>query len=571
MRLIASLIRRHLGLFCAGIFFLTVEAVCDLLQPAMMSHIVDEGVKRQDTRAVLLYGAAMLSIAAVGAFGAIMRNILSSRTSQQVGKELRSMLYRKIQGFSFANIDRLQPAALITRLTNDVTQIQHFVNGTMRILVKAPITCAGAIFLIATRTPRQIPVLAVILAVGALLIFGNMALGYPRFGRLQRRLDRLNTVSREFLSSIRVVKAFGREEAEERRFAAAAEALSQASVAATRVTASFSPLINLTVNLGIVALLWLGGTGTRQDVGKLMASVNYMTQMLFSLSMVSNILNTLVRACASAGRVQEVLDETPAMTPPEHAEKCSEMISVKFCDVSFSYSDARRCALADISFSAAQGDTVGIIGSTGSGKSTLANMIPRFYDTISGSVRVGGADVRSLEPTELRRQIGLVPQKTTLFSGTIRENLRWGDENADDETLYKAARAACADGFIRDFPNGYDTLLGQGGVNLSGGQKQRLAIARALVRKPRILILDDCTSALDATTEAKVMEGIRRHCEGATIFLISQRVSSVMRAGLILCLEEGRLCGCGEHAWLMGHCTVYREIYRSQIGGEGNG
>lgn len=568
MKLIFSMIKKHLLLFCCAIFFLTVEALCDLLQPAFMSRIVDEGVKYQDTSVVLHYGLIMLLVALLGALGAVMRNILASRTSQQIGKELRSILFQKIQTFSFANIDKLHPASLITRLTNDVTQIQNFINGSMRILVKAPITCIGAIFLIVTRTPKQIPMIVLILILCSFWILGNMMLGYPRFARLQKKLDRLNNVSREFLSSIRVVKAFGQERFETDKFAQAADELASSGTSAMRITSVFGPLINLTVNIGIVVLLWLGGKGEQTDVGKLMASVNYMTQVLFSLSMVSNILNSMVRATASANRVRQVLDEVPAMTEPESPENGSLSREVLFQNVSFSYPGSKRLALQNISFHAMPGSTIGVIGSTGSGKSTLIHLIPRFYDVNAGAVFVGGADNRTLDTGRLRRHIGIVPQKSFLFSGSIMDNLRWGDSDAEDDAVFQAARTACAHSFIESLPDGYDTILGQGGVNLSGGQKQRLSIARALVRKPKILILDDCTSALDASTEARVMGNIRSFSQGTTVFLISQRISSVMRSDLILCLEDGVLCGQGKHEDLLRACSVYQEIYRSQIGDE---
>lgn len=566
MKLIFSMIKKHLLLFCCAIFFLTIEALCDLLQPAFMSRIVDEGVKYQDTSVVLHYGMVMLGVALLGALGAVMRNILASRTSQQIGKELRSVLFQKIQTFSYANIDKLNPASLITRLTNDVTQIQNFINGSMRILVKAPITCIGAIFLIVTRTPKQIPMIILILILCSIWILGNILLGYPRFARLQKKLDRLNNVSREFLTSIRVVKAFGRERFETDKFANAADELAASGTSAMRVTSVFGPLINLTVNTGIVVLLWLGGNGEQTDVGKLMASVNYMTQVLFSLSMVSNILNSMVRATASAKRVQQVLDEVPAMSEPKNPKEFNLTGKVQFEDVSFSYPGSKRMALQNISFSAISGSAIGIIGSTGSGKSTLVNMIPRFYDVSAGAVFVGGQDVCTVETGHLRSHIGIVPQKSFLFSGSIIDNLRWGDSKAADDSIYKAAKAACAHSFIESFPDGYDTILGQGGVNLSGGQKQRLSIARALIRQPGILILDDCTSALDASTEAAVMHNIRSHSQGTTVFLISQRISSVMRSDLILCMEDGVLCGQGNHEELLNKCTVYQEIYRSQIG-----
>lgn len=568
MKLIFSMIKKHLLLFCCAIFFLTVEALCDLLQPAFMSRIVDEGVKYQDTSVVLHYGLIMLLVALLGALGAVMRNILASRTSQQIGKELRSILFQKIQTFSFANIDKLHPASLITRLTNDVTQIQNFINGSMRILVKAPITCIGAIFLIVTRTPKQIPMIVLILILCSFWILGNMMLGYPRFARLQKKLDRLNNVSREFLSSIRDVKAFGQERFETDKFARAADELASSGTSAMRITSVFGPLINLTVNIGIVVLLWLGGKGEQTDVGKLMASVNYMTQVLFSLSMVSNILNSMVRATASANRVRQVLDEVPAMSEPESPENGSLSREVLFQSVSFSYPGSKRLALQNISFHAMPGSTIGIIGSTGSGKSTLIHLIPRFYDVNAGAVFVGGADNRTLDTGRLRRHIGIVPQKSFLFSGSIMDNLRWGDSDAEDDAVFQAARTACAHSFIESLPDGYDTILGQGGVNLSGGQKQRLSIARALVRKPKILILDDCTSALDASTEARVMGNIHSFSQGTTVFLISQRISSVMRSDLILCLEDGVLCGQGKHEDLLRACSVYQEIYRSQIGDE---
>lgn len=405
-----------------------------------------------------------------------------------------------------------------------------------------------------------------ILILCSIWILGNMLLGYPRFARLQKKLDRLNNVSREFLTSIRVVKAFGRERFETDKFANAADELAASGTSAMRVTSVFGPLINLTVNTGIVVLLWLGGNGEQTDVGKLMASVNYMTQVLFSLSMVSNILNSMVRATASAKRVQQVLDEVPAMSEPKNPKEANLTGEVQFEDVSFSYPGSKRMALQNISFSAISGSAIGIIGSTGSGKSTLVNMIPRFYDVSAGAVFVGGQDVCTVETGHLRSHIGIVPQKSFLFSGSIIDNLRWGDSKAADDSIYKAAKAACAHSFIESFPDGYDTILGQGGVNLSGGQKQRLSIARALIRQPGILILDDCTSALDASTEAAVMHNIRSHSQGTTVFLISQRISSVMRSDLILCMEDGVLCGQGNHEELLNKCTVYQEIYRSQIG-----
>lgn len=567
MKLIIQYIQRHMKLFGAAIFFLTMETMADLLQPTFMSKIVDNGVKNLDIKQILTYGLMMFGIAMMGAFGAVMRNFLASHTSQMIGKELRSELYQKVQGLSLENIDRLQPASIITRITNDVTQIQEFINGCMRIMVKAPITCVGAILLVVFQTPQQIPVLAVILMISLFLITMNMKQGHPRFVRLQQKLDGLNTVSREFLSSIRVVKAFQAQRQEQEKFDEASQELADAGISAMRVMAVFSPLINLTVNFGIVVLLWLSQKENEMEIGRLMASVNYMTQILFALGMISIILNSAIRASASAERIVEVLDEKTAQRKAENPEFPDGKGEICFQQVSFNYAGAGRNTLYDIDFSVKPGETIGIIGPTGSGKTTLVNLIPRFYDVNGGTIQIDGVDVTKMDEEVLRTMAAIVPQKPLLFSGSIRENLLWGNRNASEEEILWAANLACADHFIKQTEQGYDTLLGQGGVNLSGGQKQRLSLARALVRKPKILILDDCTSALDAKTEAAVLEGLRNQLSGVTVMLISQRIATVRKADRILCMENGRIKGIGTHKELMECCETYQEIYRSQIGG----
>lgn len=569
MKLIIHYIYRHIKLFGAAIFFLTIETMADLLQPAFMSKIVDNGVRNMDIHQILMYGLMMFGIAMVGAVGAVMRNFLASNTSQLIGKEMRSDLFCKVQNLSLENIDRLQPASVITRITNDVTQIQEFVNGCMRIMVKAPITCIGAILLVVVQTPQQIPVLIVILIISLTLVAMNMKQGHPRFVRLQKKLDGLNTVSREFLSSIRVVKAFHAQKQEQEKFDAASQELSEAGISAMRVMAVFSPLINLTVNFGIVVLLWLSQTQNDMEIGRLMASVNYMTQILFALNMISNILNSAIRAAASADRIREVLEEEPTQKKPEHPQMLNRNGKICFEQVSFAYANAGRDTLSKISFCVNPGETIGIIGPTGSGKTTLVNLIPRFYDATGGVICIDDVDVTKTEEGILREMTAIVPQKPLLFTGSIRENLRWGNREASDEILEWAAKIACADQFICVMQEGYDTQLGQGGVNLSGGQKQRLSLARALVRKPKILILDDCTSALDAKTEAAVLEGLRSQLDGVTVLLISQRISTVRKADRILCMDNGRIQGIGSHAELMENCPTYQQIYRSQIGERG--
>ncbi|MEA5059624.1 MAG: ABC transporter ATP-binding protein [Candidatus Pelethousia sp.] len=567
MKLILCYIRRHMGMFLTALLFLTLETFADLLQPALMAHIVDNGVKVHNVNLILRYGAIMIGIAAAGAAMAVLRCIYASRTSQLIGKELRSDLYQKVQSLSFENIDRLQPASIITRITNDVTQIQNFINGIMRIMMKVPIICVGAVALIIVQTPKQFPVMAGILLLCGLLIAINMRLGYPLYGKLQHKLDRLNDVSREFFSSIRVVKAFHAEEQEEEKFGAAATGFAMAGVSAMRVLAVFSPLINLVVNTGIILLLWLSQAQDAEQIGRLMASINYMTQVLFAMGMVSIILNNAVRAIASSERVQEILNERPVQALAPHPLSSEITGRISFQNVSFSYAGSSEAAVRHLTFTVEPGETIGIIGPTGSGKTSLISLVPRFYDATAGQVQLDGKDVRQLDTIALRQSIAVVPQKSLLFSGTIAENLRWGKEDATEEEMLDAARSACADIFVNSFPEGYHTQLGQGGVNLSGGQKQRLSIARALLRRPRILILDDCTSALDASTEAAVLKGLREKMAGITVLLISQRISTVMRADKILCMEDGRLQGFGSHQKLMERCDAYRAIYASQIGG----
>ncbi len=568
MKLIFAYIRKHLGIFLLSTLFLTMEAMADLLQPALMSGIVDKGIKNASVRQICGYGAVMLGIALTGAVCAVVRNRFASKVSQTIGNELRRDMYHNVSLLSMENIDRLRPASIITRITNDVAQVQEFINGIMRIMVKAPITCIGAVALIMVQTPRQAPVMAAVLLVVSGLVLANMGIGYPRFGTVQRRIDGLNGVAREFLSSVRVVKAFRAEEEETEKFAEASLALARANTAALRTMAVFSPLINLTVNFGIVLLLRISGDGEGREIGRLMASVNYMTQGLFAVTMIANTLNTAVRAAASAERIKEVLDERPAQELPERPLRPRIVGDIRFEQVSFAYGGAGKEALHDMDIHIRSGETIGIIGATGSGKSTLVNLVPRFYDVTAGRILIDGCDVTQIDPAHLRAAIGVVPQKALLFTGTIRENLRWGREDAGEEELQAAARTACAEEFIKGSGQGYDTLLGQGGVNLSGGQKQRLSIARALVRSPQILILDDCTSALDAQTEAQVLSGLRSAVDQMTVLLVSQRISTVMGADRILCMDNGHMEGYGTHEELMASCRSYQEIYRSQIGRE---
>ena len=551
----------------AAIGFLCIETMADLLQPTMMSLIVDNGVQSADVGQILRYGALMLLIAAVGAGAAFARNNLSSRVSQSVGREMRSDAYRKVQTLSFENIDRLQPASIITRLTNDVTVMVEFVNSTMRLAVKMPLTIVGAFVLLVVQSPQQTPIILALMVVGCILVALMARLSRPRFARQQRAMDGLNGVSREYLSSVRVVKAFGAEPRERARFEDAATTLALAATAAQRIPAVIGPALNLAANLGIVLLLWISQAQDPGQIGRLMASVNYTTQIVMSLGMVGGVLNGAMRALTSAGRVREIMDEVPAQSVPADPESLGEPRGdVELRDVSFRYAGATRDALSGANLHARAGQTIGIIGPTGSGKSTLVSLVPRFYDATAGAVLLDGHDVTRLAQADLREAVAVVPQRAVLFSGSIAENLRWGDGDASDERLWDALRSACADEFVRELPDGLDAQLGQGGVNLSGGQKQRLCLARALLREPRVLILDDCTSALDASTEARVLDGLRERAGSLTMLLISQRISTVCRADAIACLEGGRIQGFGTHDELMASCETYRAIYESQVG-----
>lgn len=572
MRFYAKYMRKYWLPFSISLLFLAFEALCDLLQPTVMSKIVDVGVAGRDMDYVLKMGGLMLVITALGAVAASTRNLISSHVSQRFGAELRFDLFRKIQALSFENIDKFDSASLVTRLTNDVNQVQVFVNGLMRIFVKAPLICIGGLIMATHLNAELAVVLAVVVPLVALFIILNMRSGFPYFTKVQKALDGVNGAMREYLSGVRVVKAFNRFAFEVAKFRKANHELQETSTSAARLMAVFGPAIMLTVNFGIVAVLWLGSIGVRSgsmQVGHIIAFTNYMTQILFSLMMISMVFTMFVRAKASAERISEVFAEENRMTWPVHDGTEPELRlngTIEFEQVSFTYEEAGQPVLKNISFTCLPGETVGIIGSTGAGKSTLVHLLARYYDVQVGTIRVNGEDIRQIAPKRLREKMAIVPQKTMLFTGTVLDNIRWGKEDATPEEVERAARMAQAHDFITKASDGYLTRVGQGGVNFSGGQKQRLSIARALVRQPDILILDDCTSAVDAATEAKIKESLRTYAQGLTCILITQRITSIMDADRILVLEKGELVGNGTHESLLQSCQVYQEIYRSQVG-----
>mgnify|MGYP000950765247 FL=1 len=548
-----------------------IEVICDLSQPTLLASIVDNGVAKSNLPYILHTGALMLGIALIGMAGGMGCSVASSIASQNFGASLRSAVFKKIQLLSPLNIDRFKTSSLVTRLTNDITQLQTIVLMSLRIMVRAPLLFIGGIIMAISLNARLALILAVSIPLLAVVIYYRMKKSTPLFSYMQQKLDRVNAVIRENLSGIRLVKAFVRADHEKKRFATANDELMYATLQAFNLIITMIPMVILIMNFSIVAVLWFGGWDINRgnmEVGQIIAFVNYITQILFSLMMIGNILLFISRASASAERVNEVLDtnidikntDNPDFTPLSSGD-------VTFENVSFGYSgDKNQLVLKEISFHAPSGKTIAILGSTGSGKSTLVNLIPRFYDVTGGRVTVDKRDVRSIDLYTLRSGIGIVPQDTILFSGTIKDNIRWGKEDATDEEIMEAAKVAQAHEFIMSFPQGYDTQLGQRGVNLSGGQKQRIAIARAIIKKPPILILDDSTSAVDVVTEQQIQKALKEFITGSTIFIIAQRISSVIDADKILVLNEGRIEAEGTHEELLQSSSLYQDIYNSQLG-----
>ncbi|HOK30043.1 MAG TPA: ABC transporter ATP-binding protein [bacterium] len=551
---------------------MVIEVVCDLSQPTLLAKIVDDGIAKGDIDLIIRTGLLMVGVAFIGMIGGVGCTIASSIASQGFGADLRSAVFRKIQSFSFSNLDRFKPSTLITRLTNDITQLQQLVLMSLRIVVRAPLLFLGGILMAVSINSRLSTILFIAIPLQIIAFLYLMKKGFPLFTIMQQKIDRVNAVIRENLAGIRVVKAFVREDMEKSRFNSANEDLMNTSIRAFMPIITLMPFIMLVMNLSVVAVLWFGGLLVAREnmhVGEIMAFINYLTQILFSLMMIGNIFIFISRASASAKRVSEVLDtevdiENPA-NPDTNPITEGEVI---FEDVSFSYDGTGEDpVLEDISFTAYPGETVAIIGTTGSGKSTLVSLIPRLYDVTKGRILIDGRDVREIDIDILRSAISIVLQETILFSGTIKENILWGNEFATDEEVIEIAKIAQAHDFIMSFPDGYDTQIGQRGVDLSGGQKQRIAIARALIKKPVILILDDCTSAVDLATERRILRGLKS-ISRCTTFIIAQRISTVMNADKILVLDDGRLIAQGTHSELLVTCPIYQDIYKSQIGEE---
>ena len=567
---------RGLKPFTIPIAFILVlvagQAVAELYLPTLMSDIVDLGIVRGDTAYIFRVGGLMLLVALVDMGFALVTAFLSARVSMGFGRDLRRMVFTHVEGFSLHEFDIIGTPSLITRTTNDITQVQMFTMMLMRMFIFAPIMAVGRVIMAWQKDAKLTWVLAVVIPVIVAVVALTATRAMPMFRAIQARIDRINLVLREGLTGVRVVRAFNRVEHETRRFDAANRDLTAMSISVNKLMALMMPVMMLLMNLTTIAIVWFGARRIdlgEMQVGSLMAFIQYAIQILFSLLMVSFLFIMLPRASASSVRINEVMDLAPGIRDAAGARTADqERGHIEFRNVTFAYPGAEEPAVRDISFNAKPGEVTAIIGGTGSGKSTLVNLIPRFYDVASGSIRVDDVDIREMPQEALRGKLGFVPQKAVLFNDTIANNIRYGREDATDEEVAHAAETAQALQFIRAMPDGFQSMIAQGGMNLSGGQKQRLAIARALVRKPEICIFDDTFSALDFKTDARLRAALKRETADSTVIIVAQRVNTVMDADRIIVLDDGRVVGAGPHRELIRTCDVYREIVSSQLSEE---
>lgn len=580
----------YLPYFIIGPLCMIVEVIGEVLMPKLLAYIIDFGVNENfedmptwlkkvydllgtDSAFVVAIAVGMVVTALLMMIGGVGGAYFGAKAAVNFAADLRADVYAKVQSFSFSNIDKFNTGSLVTRLTNDVTQLQNFVNTLLRMALRSPGMLIGALIMAITLKPKLALILAVSIPVLIIGIFLFIRLGFPRFTAMQTKVDSLNSNVQENITNIRVVKSFVREPFENQKFADTTADLKRAGTRAMLITILMSPLMTLLMNATTLAVLWFGGNMVIEggmSTGDLTSFITYITQILSSLMMVTMLFMQMTRAIASSKRIKEVMNEEPDIS--DVAAACPEQTvtrgEIEFKHVSYRYyKNSEGKVLDDISLKIPAGATVGIIGSTGSGKTTLVSMISRLYDADEGEILVDGINVKDYSLYHLREGVGMVLQKNVLFSGTIADNLRWGDENADQETLRVAAEHAQADGFITSFKNGYESDLGQGGANVSGGQKQRLCIARTLLKKPKILILDDSTSAVDTATEARIREAFRTELSDATKLIIAQRITSVMDADMIVVINEGRITGVGKHRDLLESNEEYKEIYESQMSG----
>lgn len=559
--------------FLMGPLMMLTEVFGEVMLPKLMSLIINHGVANRDMAYIVKTGLVMVLTAILMAVGGVLGAYFAAKASICFTSDLRKDIFAKVQQFSFHNIDTFSTGSLVTRLTNDIQQVQNVMTMGLKMFLRAPGMMIGALIMAFTMNRKLALIILIVIPVLALVIASILMTAFPRFEFMQKKLDTLNNGIQEALVNVRVVKSFVREDYEIEKFAHMNGELKDSSLKALRIVITTMPVMSLAMNVTTLAVVWYGGNIILEggmQVGDLTAFTTYIVQILMSLMMLSMVLLQSSRAMASMKRINEVLDTELDLTDEQATQKEKEVTrgEVEFQNVSFAYRDGTKEVLEQINLRIDAGQTVGIIGSTGSGKTSLVQLIPRLYDVTAGRVLVDGVDVREYSLKHLRKGVGMVLQKNVLFSGTIEENLQWGQEDASLEEIRSAAESAQADGFVSSFVNGYDTEMGQGGVNVSGGQKQRLCIARALLKKPKILILDDSTSAVDTATEAAIRTAFRTTLKETTKIIIAQRISSVEDADLILVMEDGHIIGSGAHKDLLRSCDAYREIYETQYGRE---
>lgn len=551
-----------------------LEVSMDLLQPTLMSDIVDNGIlgnaaADENLRHVLITGLKMLAFSLIGCFGGIASAAFGTAAAQKMGNDLRKDAFAKVMHMSFQQTDKFTTGSLVTRLTNDITAIQEFVAMSLRMFVRTGMQFIGGIAVILTLNVNFGIVLVISLPVQLIAVAIIMKKASPLFSIVQSRLDKVNSVVQENVSGARVVKAFTREEYEINRFDNANTDLMTTNLKVQKLLATLNPILMIIMNASVIAIIMIGGfqvEAKAMQVGEVMAAVTYITQILMSVMMVGMMFQQVSRSAASMKRVNEVLSTNPVISDGNKSADSDNSGTVEFRNVGFSYpGSSGKPVLSGIDLKAEKGQMIAILGSTGCGKTSLVNLVPRFYDATKGDVLVDGVNVKDYDVDTLRSKIGVVLQKSELFSGTVAENIRWGCETATDEEVKTAAKIAQAEEFIDGFNDGYDTMISEKGASLSGGQKQRMAIARAIIKKPEILIFDDSTSALDLSTEAKLHKALRENLSGVTVIMIAQRIASVMRADKIAVLENGSICAFGTHKELMESSSVYRDIYYSQM------
>ena len=547
------------------------EAILELLLPILMGKIIDIGIVNKDMPYIGKMALIMFVVISIGLASASLCQYYASYTCQNVGNDIRKELLRKISLFSYADIDKFGNSTLINRMTNDVNQVVWAVAMLIRLVSRAPFLCIGAIVMSIYIDPKMSLIFLILIPIFVLVIAIIMKRTIPLYKNAQGKMDNLAHVLKENLSGVRVIRAFARHENESERIKDATEEVSKAYIKVTNLSALMNPITSLIMNIGIIVLLYVGGINVNIGTltqGDIVVLINYITQVLLALIVVANLLVTFTKASASSIRINEVLEYIPSIKDEESLENVSEDLImnkeiVTFDNVTFKYNSEE--VLSDLSFSIKKGEVFGIVGTTGSGKSTVANLIPRFYDTTKGKVLFKGKDVRKISQNSLHDQIGIVPQKAVLFTGTISENIKWGKEDATNEEIIEALKAAQAYDFVSKMQDGINSVIYEGGKNFSGGQKQRLAIARALVKKPSLIILDDSLSALDYATDKKLRESLKENLKDTTTIIISQRISSIISADKILVLDDGKAMGLGAHEELLENCPTYREIYESQV------